>query len=105
MKIGMNYKDENENLHMYDPVILVLSPLVWITLMSQRKQLAEERTPEGLPRVSKAILSDYSEKIEAIASKLAAPPVRSYDLRLSNWMLQPKHTLKSIDTRFYREGC
>ncbi|PQP99663.1 uncharacterized protein Pyn_18191 [Prunus yedoensis var. nudiflora] len=44
------------------------------TLREQVEQLAEERTPEGLPRVSKAILSDYSEKIEAIASKLAAPP-------------------------------
>ncbi|KAI5349763.1 hypothetical protein L3X38_002652 [Prunus dulcis] len=50
------------------------------TLREQVEQLAEERTPEGLPRVSKAILSDYSEKIEAIASKLAAPPMRSYDL-------------------------
>ncbi|KAM1721058.1 hypothetical protein TB2_022220 [Malus domestica] len=38
------------------------------------EQLAEERNPEGLPRVSKAVMSDYSEKIEAIASKLAAPP-------------------------------
>ncbi|KAI5345335.1 hypothetical protein L3X38_013212 [Prunus dulcis] len=44
------------------------------TLREQVEQLAEERTPEGLPRVSKAVLSDYSEKIEAIASKLAAPP-------------------------------
>ncbi|XP_021826060.1 uncharacterized protein LOC110766946 [Prunus avium] len=44
------------------------------TLREQVEQLAEERTPEGLPRVSKAVLSDYSEKIEAIASKLAALP-------------------------------
>ncbi|KAM1743211.1 hypothetical protein ACFX16_013364 [Malus domestica] len=44
------------------------------TLRELVEQLAEERTPEGLPRVSKAVLSDYSEKIEAIASKLAAPP-------------------------------
>ncbi|CAB4293487.1 unnamed protein product [Prunus armeniaca] len=80
MKIGMNYKDENENLYMYDPVILVLSPLYVATLQEQVEQEAEERTPESLPRVSRAILSDYSEKIEAIASKLAAPPVRSYDL-------------------------
>ncbi|CAB4300178.1 unnamed protein product [Prunus armeniaca] len=43
------------------------------TLREQVEQLAEERTPEGLPRVAKAVLSDYSEKIEAIASKLAAP--------------------------------
>ncbi|KAK7388170.1 hypothetical protein VNO78_22979 [Psophocarpus tetragonolobus] len=40
------------------------------TLREQLEQLAEERTLEGLPRISKAMLSDYSEKIEAIASKL-----------------------------------
>ncbi|KAL0005790.1 hypothetical protein SO802_013351 [Lithocarpus litseifolius] len=43
------------------------------TLREQLEQLAEERTSEGLPRVSKAVVNDYSEKIEAIASKLAAP--------------------------------
>ncbi|KAK4280567.1 hypothetical protein QN277_012180 [Acacia crassicarpa] len=42
-------------------------------LREQLEQLAEERTPEGLPRVSKVMLNDYSEKIEAIASKLANP--------------------------------
>ncbi|CAI8611074.1 unnamed protein product [Vicia faba] len=40
------------------------------TLREQLEQLAEEKTPEGLPRLSKATLNDYSEKIEAIASKL-----------------------------------
>ncbi|KAL5149440.1 hypothetical protein HKD37_13G036267 [Glycine soja] len=40
------------------------------TLREQLEQLAEERAPEGLPRISKAVLNDYSEKIEAIASKL-----------------------------------
>ncbi|KAL2328503.1 hypothetical protein Fmac_021930 [Flemingia macrophylla] len=40
------------------------------TLREQLEQLGEERTPEGLPRISKAMLNDYSEKIEAIASKL-----------------------------------
>ncbi|KAL3035696.1 hypothetical protein AAZX31_02G265800 [Glycine max] len=39
-------------------------------LREQLEQLAEERTLEGLPRISKAMLNDYSEKIEAIASKL-----------------------------------
>ncbi|KAJ0038405.1 hypothetical protein Pint_22404 [Pistacia integerrima] len=43
------------------------------TLREQLEQLAEERTPEGLPRVSKAQVNDYSEKIEALASKLVAP--------------------------------
>lgn len=42
------------------------------TLREQLEQLAGETTPEGLPRVSKAILNDYSEKIEAVASRLAA---------------------------------
>ncbi|KAJ7955866.1 Vesicle transport protein USE1 [Quillaja saponaria] len=42
-------------------------------MREQLEQLAEERTPEGLPRVSKAMVSDYSEKIEAIASKIVTP--------------------------------
>ncbi|XP_057798041.1 uncharacterized protein LOC131014170 [Salvia miltiorrhiza] len=40
------------------------------TLREQLEQLAEERTPEGLPRASKAQLNEYSEKIEAVAAKL-----------------------------------
>ncbi|CAJ1941716.1 unnamed protein product [Sphenostylis stenocarpa] len=40
------------------------------TLREQLEQLAEERTSEGLPRISKATLNDYSEKVEAIASNL-----------------------------------
>ncbi|MED6198293.1 hypothetical protein PIB30_064863 [Stylosanthes scabra] len=40
------------------------------TLREQLEQLAEEKTPEGLPRISKATINEYSEKIEAIASKL-----------------------------------
>ncbi|KAH6826792.1 Membrane fusion protein Use1 [Perilla frutescens var. hirtella] len=40
------------------------------TLREQLEQLGEERNPEGLPRVSKAQLNEYSEKIEAIAAKL-----------------------------------
>jgi SNARE protein 1 len=43
------------------------------TLREQLEQLSEEKTPEGLPRVSKAKVNEYSEKIEAIAAKLAAP--------------------------------
>ncbi|KAL5570481.1 hypothetical protein UlMin_027056 [Ulmus minor] len=42
------------------------------TLREQLEQLAEERTAEGVPRVPKAVLSDYSEKVEAIASKLTS---------------------------------
>ncbi|XWS62239.1 hypothetical protein CRYUN_Cryun07bG0193200 [Craigia yunnanensis] len=42
------------------------------TLRELLEELAEERTPEGLPRVSKAVVNDYSEKIEDIASDLSA---------------------------------
>ncbi|GMH19660.1 hypothetical protein Nepgr_021501 [Nepenthes gracilis] len=43
------------------------------TMRELLEQLAEETTPEELPRISKAEVNDYSEKIESIASKLAAP--------------------------------
>ncbi|KAK9007282.1 hypothetical protein V6N11_051111 [Hibiscus sabdariffa] len=43
------------------------------TLRELLEQLAEERTPEGLPRVSTAVINDYSKKIEDIASELSAP--------------------------------
>ncbi|VVB05781.1 unnamed protein product [Arabis nemorensis] len=42
------------------------------TLREQLEQLSEEKTPEGLPRVTKAKVNEYYEKIEAIASKIAA---------------------------------
>lgn len=43
------------------------------TMRELLEQLAAETTPEGLPRVSKTKVNDYSEKIESIASKLTAP--------------------------------
>ncbi|XP_021725258.1 uncharacterized protein LOC110693207 isoform X1 [Chenopodium quinoa] len=43
------------------------------TLRELLEQLTEETTPEGLPRVSKAKVNDYSEKIESIAAKLTSP--------------------------------
>ncbi|KAK9067563.1 hypothetical protein SSX86_011674 [Deinandra increscens subsp. villosa] len=43
------------------------------TLREQLEEIALERTSEGLPRISKALVNDYSEKIEAIAAKLASP--------------------------------
>ncbi|CAH1431828.1 unnamed protein product [Lactuca virosa] len=39
---------------------------------SSWSNFAAEKTSEGLPRVSKATVSDYSEKIEAIAANLAS---------------------------------
>lgn len=94
------------------------------TLREQLEQLAEERTPEGLPRsvcsslplllplvqrlvlylwckfiltslcrVSKAMVNDYSEKIEAIASKLAAPLVCAY------WLASLPVDI--VDTKYY----
>ncbi|XP_077234367.1 uncharacterized protein LOC143876542 isoform X2 [Tasmannia lanceolata] len=38
------------------------------------ENLGAEITPDGLPRISKAKVNDYSEKIEALAAKLAAQP-------------------------------
>ncbi|RYR79189.1 hypothetical protein Ahy_A01g004030 isoform B [Arachis hypogaea] len=51
------------------------------TLREQLEQLAEEKTPEGLPRISKATINEYSLKIEAIASKLvnSEPDVQESD--------------------------
>ncbi|XP_074320521.1 uncharacterized protein LOC141657254 isoform X2 [Silene latifolia] len=43
------------------------------TLRELLEQLTEETTPDGLPRVSKAKVNDYSEKVESIASQLASP--------------------------------
>uniref|UniRef100_A0A0E0IF16 Uncharacterized protein n=1 Tax=Oryza nivara TaxID=4536 RepID=A0A0E0IF16_ORYNI len=37
------------------------------------EQLGAETTPEGISSVSKAKISEYSEKIEALAARLAAP--------------------------------
>uniref|UniRef100_A0A1J3FL15 Vesicle transport protein USE1 n=1 Tax=Noccaea caerulescens TaxID=107243 RepID=A0A1J3FL15_NOCCA len=42
------------------------------TLREQLEQLSEEKTPEGLPRVTKAKVNEYYEKIEAVASKIAS---------------------------------
>ncbi|KAG6403037.1 hypothetical protein SASPL_135253 [Salvia splendens] len=52
------------------------------TLREQLEQLAEERTPEGLPRVSKAQLNEYSEKIEAVAAKLDVAEVVTVKMHL-----------------------
>ncbi|KAL8492191.1 hypothetical protein ACS0TY_023719 [Phlomoides rotata] len=49
------------------------------TLREQLEQLAEERSPEGLPRVSKAQLNEYSEKIEAIEAKLDVTESRPHE--------------------------
>ncbi|XP_042992661.1 uncharacterized protein LOC122318951 isoform X3 [Carya illinoinensis] len=53
------------------------------TLREQLEQVAEETTPEGLPRVSKAKVNEYSEKIEVIASKLTAPLAAQSDMQVS----------------------
>ncbi|XP_060189154.1 uncharacterized protein LOC132618112 [Lycium barbarum] len=37
------------------------------------EQLAEERNPDGLPRVSKAKVNEYAENIEAVTSMLVVP--------------------------------
>ncbi|XP_002278615.1 uncharacterized protein LOC100260177 isoform X1 [Vitis vinifera] len=50
------------------------------TLREQLEQLSEERTLEGLPRVSKQKVNEYAEEIEAMASKIIAP---SSDVQVS----------------------
>lgn len=50
------------------------------TLGEQLEQLAEERTPDRLPRVRKAMVIDYSEKTEAITAKSSAPFVSVHDV-------------------------
>ncbi|KAG5567455.1 hypothetical protein RHGRI_002865 [Rhododendron griersonianum] len=52
------------------------------TLREQLEELAEEKTSDGIPRISKAQVNDYSEKIEAIASKLAVPVLSEGFVRL-----------------------
>ncbi|XP_049360434.1 uncharacterized protein LOC125825140 isoform X2 [Solanum verrucosum] len=42
------------------------------TLRELLEQLAEERNPDGLPRISKAKVNEYAENIEAVAAKLAS---------------------------------
>ncbi|CAH8272515.1 unnamed protein product [Arabidopsis lyrata] len=37
-----------------------------------RRRFSEEKTPQGLPRVTKAKVNEYYEKIEAVASRIAA---------------------------------
>lgn len=69
------------------------------TLREQLEQLAEERTPEGLPRVSKAMVNDYSEKIESIASKLAAPLITSQETQASEEPLGKTSINGSLKTR------
>ncbi|CAH9083886.1 unnamed protein product [Cuscuta europaea] len=49
------------------------------TLRELLEQLAEERTPEGLPRISKAKVTEYAEKIEAVAAKVAVPVEESQE--------------------------
>ncbi|KAL5983816.1 hypothetical protein ACLOJK_017911 [Asimina triloba] len=62
------------------------------TLREQLEQLGEETTPTGLPRISKAKLHEYSEKIEALAAKLATPqhclPVKQLSLLVKQPLLR-----------------
>ncbi|KAL9253648.1 hypothetical protein AKJ16_DCAP09704 [Drosera capensis] len=44
------------------------------TMRELLEQVTEETNPDGFPRLSKAKVNDYYEKIESIASMLAAPP-------------------------------
>ncbi|XP_074557563.1 uncharacterized protein LOC141813489 [Curcuma longa] len=50
------------------------------TLREQLEQLSAETTPNGTHSISKAKLNEYSEKIEALAAKLAAPLVETEEV-------------------------
>ncbi|CAL5436716.1 unnamed protein product [Camellia sinensis] len=67
------------------------------TLREQLEELAEEKTPDGLPRVN-----DYSEKIEAIASKLAIPAV--YSIGKLPFQLTMQESLKPFAVTSVEEG-
>jgi actin-like ATPase involved in cell morphogenesis len=45
------------------------------TLREQLEQLSEEKTLEGLPRVTNAKVNEYYEKIEAVVSRIVAQVV------------------------------
>ncbi|XP_010534531.1 PREDICTED: uncharacterized protein LOC104810051 [Tarenaya hassleriana] len=62
------------------------------TLREQLEQLAEEKTPEGLPRFPKAKVNEYSEMIEAIASRIAA---QVPDARVSDELSAKDSTMES----------
>ncbi|XP_069149447.1 uncharacterized protein [Solanum lycopersicum] len=51
------------------------------TLRELLEQLAKERNPDGLPRISKAKVNEYAENIEYVAAKLAVP---TSDMHTSN---------------------
>ncbi|KAL1806923.1 hypothetical protein ACET3Z_029991 [Daucus carota] len=78
------------------------------TLRELLEQLTEEKTPEGLPRISKAKVNEYSEKIQAVAAKLATPvsdieiaeePIVETSIRESSPKGDGKHILDSQGLR------
>ncbi|XWS71276.1 hypothetical protein CRYUN_Cryun03dG0124600 [Craigia yunnanensis] len=76
------------------------------------EQLAEARTAEGLPRVSSAVINDYSKKIEDIAPELTATlvPILRYPKSPSQETLLnrvPNQIQKShaFFSRIKKESC
>ncbi|XP_069149449.1 uncharacterized protein [Solanum lycopersicum] len=63
------------------------------TLRELLEQLAKERNPDGLPRISKAKVNEYAENIEYVAAKLAVPTLQL------NWMTLHGHILRSTAQR------
>ncbi|KAI4383300.1 hypothetical protein MLD38_009156 [Melastoma candidum] len=68
------------------------------TLRELLEHLAEERTLEGSQRVPKAMLSEYSEKIEAIAAKLVAPSeLDEQECEVPSSTNSPQESPKALD--------
>lgn len=83
------------------------------TLRELLEQLTEEKTPERLPRISKAKVNEYSEKIQAVAAKLATPvsdteiaqePIVETSIRESSPKNDGKHILDSPGLRRRSSG-
>ncbi|XP_069149446.1 uncharacterized protein [Solanum lycopersicum] len=78
------------------------------TLRELLEQLAKERNPDGLPRISKAKVNEYAENIEYVAAKLAVPTedltdemvVLARQLKESSLMMNQsiKNTKKILDS-------
>ncbi|WOL03733.1 hypothetical protein Cni_G12453 [Canna indica] len=67
------------------------------TLREQLEQLGGETTPTGAPSISKAKLNEYSEKIEALAAKLAAPLAEPEEVTHEAKEEGPSSTEQTVD--------
>nr|XP_025885014.1 uncharacterized protein LOC101252142 isoform X2 [Solanum lycopersicum] len=67
------------------------------TLRELLEQLAKERNPDGLPRISKAKVNEYAENIEYVAAKLAVPTLKESSLMMNQSIKNTKKILDSTE--------